>query len=124
MASLIRRATWQRFLARRTIAPTPLVSVRPLSESRFALNTADEDKKKSLLNKDAINTETDEYSKTGTDNQAANTQGAFETNNNDPDAEKDEVNKNSENSPGGQKREALDGSPANSGMSKPKEEQR
>jgi len=68
------------------------------------------------MNKDRINTESTEYSKSGTDNEAANQESvAFNPDVTDPAAEKKKAGESNEESGN-----PLDASPANHDISKPR----
>ncbi|ERF76531.1 hypothetical protein EPUS_09012 [Endocarpon pusillum Z07020] len=96
--------------------PTPRSSRqhRNFTTSASILNPNDADKKSSLMDRDSINTESNEYSKTGSDDSAAGHEDpAFQPGNNDPESQL-------EDSGPGDGRDPLKVSPANHEVSQPK----
>jgi hypothetical protein len=88
----------------------------PFSTTPSPLNANDREKKSSLLDREAVNTESNEYSKSGSDSGAAHDDPAFETGRTDPESEL------RDSKPGENGRDPLDVSPANKDVSEPRDE--
>ncbi len=99
--------------------PFTITPHRPFSITahRSARNANDKEEKSALLDREAVNTESNEYSKSGSDAGAASQQDpAFEPGKTDPDSEL------ASSKPGSDGRDPLDVSPANTEISKPRDE--
>lgn len=96
--------------ALRSRSPT---RTQPFCTSRARLNDHDGDKKASLLDRESVNTESNEYSKSGSDQGSAADDTAFQTGKTDPESER------ASSQPGKNGRDPLDASPANMEISQP-----
>ncbi|KAF7511079.1 hypothetical protein GJ744_005310 [Endocarpon pusillum] len=115
---LLSRRTPPALAVSTTTTTTPTLSSprhrRNITTSPSILNPNDPDKKSSLMDRDSINTESNEYSKTGSDDSAAGHKDpAFQPGNNDPESQLKE-------SGPGDGRDPLKVSPANHEVSQPK----